>query len=118
MMTELVRATATIADQGSRTLSADASLLSTRQTETTQLKRREKVHLGEFMTELRVYLKICEGCGCLWFRPSNQGTVYCIDCRGKLESFPTPESRKKPGRPRTKKLGHIWAVATAEGGEL
>jgi hypothetical protein len=45
MMTELVRATAAIANQGSRTLSAHASLLSTRQAETTQLRRREEVHL-------------------------------------------------------------------------
>jgi hypothetical protein len=42
-MTVFLRATAEIADQGSRTLSADAALLSTRQTDTTELGWREKV---------------------------------------------------------------------------
>jgi len=43
-MTVFLRATAGIADQDSRILSADATLLSTRQADTNQLKRREKVY--------------------------------------------------------------------------
>ena len=66
--------------------------------------------------ELRVQLKVCEGCGCLWYRPSNQGTVYCLDCREKLETFPSPETRKQRGRPVSRKLFDVWAAATAERG--
>jgi hypothetical protein len=25
--------------------------------------------------ELRVHLKVCEGCGCLWYRAQNQESV-------------------------------------------
>ena len=42
--------------------------------------------------ELRVQLKICEGCGCLWFRAQTQGTVYCRQCETKLREFPAPET--------------------------
>ena len=65
--------------------------------------------------ELRVHLKICEGCGCLWYRAQNKGSVYCQRCETKLQDFPTPETRKLRGRPRRKILGRVWAVAT-EGG--
>lgn len=75
-----------------------------------------KLISGLFMEEFNVALKLCEGCGCHWLRTSNQKSVYCIDCRGKLETFPNPETRKRPGRP--KKVARIWAVATAEGGGL
>jgi uncharacterized Zn finger protein (UPF0148 family) len=66
--------------------------------------------------ELRVHLKICEGCGCLWYRAQTQGTVYCRECETKLKDFPTPESRKRRGRPSRKPLVQIWAVAEAAGG--
>jgi hypothetical protein len=70
------------------------------------------------MEHISLALKICEGCGCVWCRPSDQLSAYCIDCRGKLEAFPNPLTRKKPGRPRKDKLDKVWAVATAEGGAL
>ena len=39
--------------------------------------------------ELRVQLKVCEGCGCLWYRPENLGsTAYCRECQEKLKDFP------------------------------
>lgn len=38
--------------------------------------------------ELRVQLKVCEGCGCLWYRIQNQGTVYCKECEFRLRDFP------------------------------
>ena len=52
--------------------------------------------------ELRVDLKICEGCGCLWYRGQDSGGVYCKACETKLADFPTPESRKRRGRPSRK----------------
>ena len=66
--------------------------------------------------ELRVQLKICEGCGCLWYRPFSLGTVYCSDCREKLEKFPRPETRKQLGRPIKKRTIDLYGVATAQGG--
>jgi len=67
--------------------------------------------------ELRVHLKICEGCGCLWYRAQTLGTVYCQRCETKLKDFPTPESRKRHGRkPNRKVLTTVWAVATEPGG--
>jgi hypothetical protein len=67
--------------------------------------------------ETRVQLKICESCGCLWYRAQfQQGSVYCKQCETKLKEFPSPESRKRPGRPTRKRLIKIWAVAAAVGG--
>jgi hypothetical protein len=67
--------------------------------------------------ELRVQLKICEGCGCLWYRAQTLGSVYCLRCETKLKDFPTPESRIRLGRrPRSKVLAQVWAVATEKGG--
>jgi hypothetical protein len=33
---------------------------------------------------LRVLLKVCEGCGGLWFRTQNEEDVYGRCCAGKL----------------------------------
>jgi hypothetical protein len=66
--------------------------------------------------DLRVQLKICEGCGCLWYRAQTQGTVYCLRCEVKLKDFPTAETRKRPGRPCRKVLAKVWAVAVETGG--
>jgi hypothetical protein len=66
--------------------------------------------------ELRVQLMVCEGCGCLWYRAQTQGSVYCRECEIKLRDFPSPESRKRPGRPGRKTITRIWAVAEAIGG--
>jgi hypothetical protein len=67
--------------------------------------------------ELRVHLKICEGCGCLWYRAQTLVSVYCKECETKLNDFPTPESRKRRGRPgRKQQLTSVWAVAQATGG--
>jgi uncharacterized Zn finger protein (UPF0148 family) len=67
--------------------------------------------------ETRVQLKVCEGCGCLWFRAQGQQEiVYCRQCETKLRSFPTPESRKRRGRPSRKATINVWAVAAADGG--
>jgi uncharacterized Zn finger protein (UPF0148 family) len=66
--------------------------------------------------EVRVQLKVCEGCGCLWFRAQAQGTVYCSECESKLKDFPSPGSRRPRGRPCHKRLSKVWAVAEAAGG--
>jgi len=66
--------------------------------------------------ELCVQLKVCEGCGCLWFRAQNQEAVYCQGCEERLREFPTPQSRKRRGRPPNPILSKVWAVAAAGGG--
>jgi uncharacterized Zn finger protein (UPF0148 family) len=66
--------------------------------------------------ELRVHLKVCEGCGCLWYRAQTQGSVYCQACETKLKDFPSPESRRRPGRRGRTRVTGIWAVAEAAGG--
>jgi uncharacterized Zn finger protein (UPF0148 family) len=68
--------------------------------------------------ESRVQLKICEGCGSLFFRAQNKGNIYCRVCEVKLREFPTPESRKRRGRPSSKTLPKVWGVAAAAGGAL
>jgi hypothetical protein len=66
--------------------------------------------------ELRVHLKICEGCGCLWYRAQTQGSVYCKACEARLRDFPSPESRKRRGRPPRKPLVQTWAMSEVTGG--
>jgi uncharacterized Zn finger protein (UPF0148 family) len=66
--------------------------------------------------ELYVQLKVCEGCGCLWYRALTHGSVYCQRCEVKLKDFPSPESRKRRGRPSRKSVMKVWTVAEAAGG--
>jgi hypothetical protein len=66
--------------------------------------------------ELRVQLKVCEGCGCLWYRAQSQSIVYCQKCEVKLRDFPVPESRKRRGRPIRKPVRVAWNWAEATGG--
>jgi hypothetical protein len=42
--------------------------------------------------------------------------VYCKECEIKLRDFPSPESRKRRGRPSHKPVVRVWAVAEAIGG--
>ena len=35
------------------------------------------------MMYLRVQLKVCEGCGGLWFRTQGRADIYCFTCEGK-----------------------------------
>lgn len=67
--------------------------------------------------ELRVQLKVCEGCGCLWYRAHHQGTVYCKDCEVRLKDFPSPETRKRRGRPPRKTLVRVWGMVATGGAE-
>lgn len=66
--------------------------------------------------EVCVQIKVCEACGCLWYRTQHQGNVYCSKCEVELEKFPKPETRKQRGRPPRKRLLNIWAVAAVAGG--
>lgn len=68
--------------------------------------------------ELHLELKVCEGCGCLWYRIQTQGTVYCKVCEVRLRDFPTPASqqRRPTSRPRKSFRFHP-AACTAGGGE-
>ena len=66
--------------------------------------------------EVRIQLKVCQGCGCLWYRAQTLDSVSCKECEAKLKTFPSPESRKRRGRPGRKQLAKVWAVAQAVGG--
>src|SRR6266567_448040 len=71
---------------------------------------------GEVEMDLRVQLKVCEGCGCLWYRAQNHSGVYCLGCDAKLKQFPSAESRRRRGPKKGTTLIRIWAVAEAAGG--
>ena len=62
------------------------------------------------MVYSRVYLKICEGCGGLWFRTQEESNVYCGLCERRLRGH-SRETKRRPGRPRK----HSIAVAEAGG---
>jgi hypothetical protein len=63
--------------------------------------------------ELRIHLKVCEGCGCLWYRAQVDTGVYCSSCHQRFKDFPIPESRKRRGRPRKVLLPTVFAVAVS-----
>jgi hypothetical protein len=48
------------------------------------------------MNDLRMELKVCEGCGALWVRPARAPGVYCRGCTGKLAEFPDALGRRTP----------------------
>lgn len=56
------------------------------------------------MAYQRVTLKVCEGCGTLWFRTQAGANVYCAPCTDVLQHFPDPKTRRLPGR-RQKNAG-------------
>jgi len=60
--------------------------------------------------ELRVHLKVCEGCGCLWYRLQDELRVYCTSCNERFKDFPAPQGRKRKGRPRKITLPTVFAV--------
>jgi hypothetical protein len=68
--------------------------------------------------ELRVHLKVCEGCGCLWYRVQTESGVYCSSCCNRFKEFPTPQSRKRSGRPRKLTLPTVFAVHASAHSEL
>lgn len=68
--------------------------------------------------EFCVQLKVCEGCGCLWFRAQHRECVYCSGCEMRFAEFPSPETRKTRGRPSRKAAGRAWGVSPAAGGAV
>jgi hypothetical protein len=65
---------------------------------------------GETVMELRVNLKVCEGCGCLWYRAQVETRVYCTSCHERFKDFPTAQTRKRRGRPKKTILPTVFAV--------
>ena len=66
---------------------------------------------------LRVQIKVCEGCGCLWYRKQTDNNhVYCAGCTERLREFPLPETRGRRGRPRRLAVPTMLAVAEIAGG--
>jgi hypothetical protein len=63
------------------------------------------------MLYLKVHLKVCEGCGGLWFRTEDRGDVYCSSCAGRLKGYPRMVTRRR-GRPCKKPI----PAAPANGG--
>ena len=61
--------------------------------------------------DLRVHLKICEACGCLWYRAQFEARVYCSTCFDRFKEFPVVQGRKRRGRPRKVVLPAVFAVA-------
>ena len=60
---------------------------------------------------LQIQLKVCEGCGLLWYRMSARASVYCSKCEGKLGSFPAPRTRRRPGGRRKREEAAVRAGA-------
>lgn len=45
------------------------------------------------MISVRVKLCVCEGCGCLFYRPQSNEKPYCEACVKKLSTLPTQSKR-------------------------
>jgi hypothetical protein len=58
---------------------------------------RGPVNSGERLMYLRIFLKVCEGCGVLWFRAQDCPEVYCPGCARKLRCHPQVKRTRRPG---------------------
>lgn len=63
---------------------------------------------------LRMELKVCEGCGALWVRPSAHPEVYCPSCARRLADFPPPRRRHSAQSTAGRRRG--CAAAAVDGG--
>lgn len=63
------------------------------------------------MEYLRVQLKVCEGCGNLWYRTASVDGVYGSCCKGKLAEH----AKAKPEQRRMKRGTEHRAMAAAGG---
>lgn len=61
-------------------------------------RRQETFCLGSPMKYQRVQLKVCEGCGGLWFRAEPAQEIYCHACAQRLSAFPKMRTKRR-GRP-------------------
>jgi hypothetical protein len=59
------------------------------------------------MTYVRVFLKICEGCGALWLRSDEGKDVYCGRCARRMQELPPPRPKRRGGRPRLRRAAHV-----------
>ena len=59
------------------------------------------------MTYVRIFLKICEGCGALWLRAHGSEDVYCVACSRKMRTLPAPRPMRRGGRPRLRRAKHV-----------
>lgn len=50
------------------------------------------------MMYVRIFLKICEGCGSLWFRAQDCQDVYCSGCSARLRVLPQAQRARRAGR--------------------
>jgi len=55
------------------------------------------------MKDLKMDLKICEGCGALWLRAGVVGGVYCSRCVRVLAEFPAVRRGRRPSRPQVRR---------------
>lgn len=67
--------------------------------------------------ELRVQLKICEGCGCLWYRAQNHCSSYCRECAVRFMDFPVDTRRLRRIKHKHSHPSLTGALAAAGGGE-
>ena len=67
------------------------------------------------MEYLRVQLKVCEGCGGLWFRTETLTKVYCEGCSGKMAMHAQAKPEKRSGR-RPKHRPVLWNQMQLQGG--
>ena len=54
---------------------------------------------------LRIFLKVCEGCGVLWFRAQDCPEIYCPGCARKLRPVPQAKRTRRPGRRGRHRIG-------------
>lgn len=111
----------------------DMTILENLRVPTTPARNKEKKHrpgnrtIGDSVMELRVQLKVCEGCGGLWYRAQNHCSSYCRECADRLKDFPvdtrrvrrtthrtTPWTTQRPAHPSQISA---WALAETGGAE-
>lgn len=85
--------------QSRQSIADDGDFLFPSRSDETRLLRAFAICLGESMVYMYVSLKVCEGCGSLWFRTEGRTEVYCVSCAGKFKSFPVAR-KSRAGRPR------------------
>jgi hypothetical protein len=61
------------------------------------------------MRDIKLELKICEGCGSLWVRHYGQAQPYCAGCKKKLAEYPN-RGRKRPRGRRSSVHGSLHVV--------
>jgi hypothetical protein len=52
----------------------------------------------ETLMYLRICLKICEGCGSLWFRAQDNSEIYCNRCAPRLAIIPPAQRSRRSVR--------------------